>query len=92
MKKYLIWETEYPDEGNCLFEAEDEDDAVRQWLAETGVHPDNAPDFDVQEATPAILEVHEASAAVQEAEGRLARALSALRDEMEVVQKAAPQN
>lgn len=78
MPQFLVWETEYPDEGSNLYDAADEGDAIRQYLAETGTKPDDAPDLSTCVATPEILEVRDAWEAVEEAQARHLRAVAAV--------------
>ncbi|QSQ14025.1 hypothetical protein [Myxococcus landrumensis] len=60
MQTYIISESEYPDEGCYLIEAPSKEDAVKQWLEETGTKPGEEPELSVAVATPLLLALHAA--------------------------------
>lgn len=54
MTKYVVWETEYPEEGSTLYDAESAEQAMQFYESDTGVLREQT-ELSASVATPEIL-------------------------------------
>jgi hypothetical protein len=62
MPQYLVYETEYPEEGSILIEAQDKEAARAEWMRITNTTEAEEPVLSIDEATTVVLEQRRALA------------------------------